>query len=340
MKRNSLTIIVGILLLVIFGLLLFTFQVRQTEIALVTTFDKPSRFITEPGFALKWPPPIQRVIKFDKRVQTLDPQDKIEQTLTGDGFNLVVQVYLGWNIKQPDLFFSAFPSGSVTQAQPALEDLIGTAKSEVVGKHPFVHFVSTDPKELKFDAIEKEMLDKVQPVALNKYGIDVKFLGIKALRLPDSVTQKVFDRMAEERKKEQKRLESQGQADATKIKSEAEMERGKILAKADADALNIKGEADAEAAKFLAIEEQEPELAKFLYKLRALEQIGKEKTAYFLDPHTSPFDLLTTNFSQRASSRPFPSLATNGAPPILEGKVTNGAFPIIEGKTSISKYAP
>ena len=45
MKRNSLTVLVGALLLIIFVLLLFTFQVRQTEIALVTTFDKPSRYI-------------------------------------------------------------------------------------------------------------------------------------------------------------------------------------------------------------------------------------------------------------------------------------------------------
>ena len=42
MKRNSLTIIIGAVLVVIFALLLFVFQVRQSEIAVVTTFGKPT----------------------------------------------------------------------------------------------------------------------------------------------------------------------------------------------------------------------------------------------------------------------------------------------------------
>ncbi|MBI5773876.1 MAG: hypothetical protein HZA89_09065, partial [Verrucomicrobia bacterium] len=48
MKRNTLTLTIGGLLLVLFGLLLFMFQVRQTEVALVTTFGKPSRHSEEP----------------------------------------------------------------------------------------------------------------------------------------------------------------------------------------------------------------------------------------------------------------------------------------------------
>src|SRR5688572_30000689 len=103
MKRNSLTILVGALLVLIFVLLLFTFQVRQTEIALVTTFDKPAaRYIDVPGFKWKWPPPIQKVYKFDKRIQSFD-QDKVEETLTRDNYNLIVQVYVGWSISKPDV---------------------------------------------------------------------------------------------------------------------------------------------------------------------------------------------------------------------------------------------
>src|ERR1041385_8793938 len=162
MKRNLLTVVVGALLLVIFGLLLFTFQVRQTEIALVTTFDKPSRYIEEPGFKLKWPPPIQKVYKFDKRVQGFE-QDKIEETTTKDKFNLVVQVYVGWTISKPDLFFSSFPKGTVASAQPTLESLIRNHKIAVIGQHPFTDFVSTDKNQLKFAQIEQEMLKAIQP---------------------------------------------------------------------------------------------------------------------------------------------------------------------------------
>jgi len=42
MKRNILTIVIGAVLIVIFALLLFVFQVRQSEVAVVTTFGKPT----------------------------------------------------------------------------------------------------------------------------------------------------------------------------------------------------------------------------------------------------------------------------------------------------------
>ena len=64
MKRNSLTLVIGILLLIIFGLWLVVFQVRTTEVAVVTTFGKPTRPLTEPGAYFKWPRPIQRVWLF------------------------------------------------------------------------------------------------------------------------------------------------------------------------------------------------------------------------------------------------------------------------------------
>ena len=40
MKRNLLTLVIGAVLIVIFALLLFVFQVRQSEVAVVTTFGK------------------------------------------------------------------------------------------------------------------------------------------------------------------------------------------------------------------------------------------------------------------------------------------------------------
>jgi regulator of protease activity HflC (stomatin/prohibitin superfamily) len=46
MKRNLITLITAAVLLVIFVCMLFTFQVRQTEVAVVTTFGEYSRSIT------------------------------------------------------------------------------------------------------------------------------------------------------------------------------------------------------------------------------------------------------------------------------------------------------
>ena len=42
MKKNLLTVVIAAVLVVIFALLLFVFQVRQSEVAVVTTFGKPA----------------------------------------------------------------------------------------------------------------------------------------------------------------------------------------------------------------------------------------------------------------------------------------------------------
>lgn len=290
MKRNSLTLIVGIILLLIFVLLLFTFQVRQTEVAVVTTFDNPTRFIEQPGLHWKWPLPIQKVYSFDKRIQNFE--DKFQETPTSDGYNVTVMVYVGWTISDPKTFFNSFPAGKASAAEPALDGLIRSAKTAAVGRHPFADFVSTDPKRLKFEEIENEMLAAIKAAASSKYGINIQFLGIKKLGLPESVTQKVFDRMTAERQSQIDRLKAQGDAEATRIRSTADRDRNQILATAEAEAMRIRGQADAESAKSFAVFKENPELAIFLLKLNALEQALKEKTTLILDERTTPFDLL------------------------------------------------
>jgi len=116
MKKNLVTIVIGAALVIIFALLLFVFQVRQSEVAVVTTFGKPVRNIIEPGAYFKWPWPIQRVHKFDKRIQNFE--DKFSQTLTADNNNLIVTIYTGWEISDAKEFYPKF-LGSVPAAQRA-----------------------------------------------------------------------------------------------------------------------------------------------------------------------------------------------------------------------------
>ena len=294
MKRNALTHTVGLVVLAIFVAMLCTFQVRQTEVVVVTTFDKPNDPITEPGLYAKWPRPIQRVYRFDKRIQNFE--DNFEETLTRDNYNLLTMVYVGWSISDPKLFFNSFPSGEAEAAEPSLKGLIRSAKNAVMGQYVFSDFISTDPKQLKFVEVENKMLGQVKEAALSKYGINVQFLGIKKLGLPESVTTKVFDRMAAERQREVERLKAMGEAEAMKVRSAADRDRNEILAKAEATATAIRGQADAEAAKSFEIFKSSPDLAIFLLKLTALEQTLKERATLILDERTPPFDLLNQSF--------------------------------------------
>ena len=304
MKRNTITVIVGFLLLFIFVILLFTFQVRQTEVAVVTTFDKPTRFIEQAGLNWKWPRPIQKVYRFDRRIHSYE--GRFEQALTQDSYPLLVMVYVGWTISNPTNFFNSFPGGQASEAEPALGGLVESSKNEVVGKHTFSHFVSTDAKQLRLDEIEREIMQAIRPVAADKYGIEVKFVGIKKLGLPESVTEKVLARMQSERDREVQRIKAEGEAAAMKIRSNADRERDKILAEASSQAIEIRGKADAEAAEWFKVFEQNAELAMFLLNVETLESTLKDKTTLILDERTPPYDLLTRipGASSGASSVP------------------------------------
>lgn len=290
MKRNSLILTIGILLILIFGSILFFVQVRQSTVVVITTFGKPTATHTEPGLYFKLPPPIQWAHSFDQRVQNFD--DKFDQAMTADSKSLLVMVYVGWKISDAQAFFPKFENGSVPEAEKTLEGLIRSAKSAVVGKHPLSDFVSADEKQIKFDAIEKEILTMVQDQVNQKnYGIKLEFLGIKKLGFPESVVQEVFKQMTSERQVLSSKIQSEGEAEASKIHSAAEARSTEIVANAEAEATKIKGLAISEASKSFAVFQQNPELANFLLNLNAMEQSLKDRATLIFDQHSQPFNL-------------------------------------------------
>jgi len=299
MKNSTINLAVGSLLLLIFFLLLFIFQVRKTETAVVTTFGRVSSQ-AGPGAHFRWPWPIQSVHKFDQRVHNFE--SKFEQVLTADGNNLLISVYVGWNISDPTVFLTRFGSdprgaarrdGVLHKAEASLEGLIRNAYSGVVGRHAFANFISTDPNELKFVEIEQEMQTRIQADcrALTN-GLNIAFLGIKRLGLPESVTKLVFERMESERAVLVSQIQGDGERQASEIKSRADFESAKLLAEADAQATKTLGEGEKIAARSFATFNQEPDLANFLFKLKALEQFLQNRTTLILDDSTSPLDLL------------------------------------------------
>ena len=291
MTRKPLTLLIGAVLILIFALLLFVFQVRQTEVAVVTTFGKPTRPLTEAGPYFKLPWPIQKVYKFDNRIQNLDP-DKFDEAWTSDKFQLLTMTFVGWRIKDPQAFFPAYAGGSVIEAEKQLEGLIRSEKSAVVGKHRLADFISAEQDQNKLVAIEREILEAVRTrVQAQASGIEVDFLGFKKLGLPESVTQDVFNRMKNEREVAASQLTNEGEAEAQKIRSTAEREAGGRLAEADAKARQIRGEGEAEAAGSLKVFGQEPTLASLLFRLDALEASLKDRATLIFDQQTPPFDL-------------------------------------------------
>jgi len=292
MKRNFLAIAVGALLIFIVCLLLFVFQVRKSEVVVVTTFGKPTRDVSEPGPHLRWPWPIENVHRFDQRVQNFE--DRFAEGLTADSFNLLTSIYVGWQITDPKAFYPTFAGSSepIAEAEKALDRMLGNVKQGVIGKHPLGDFLAPVGEGNKFADIEKEILGIIQAqVQANNYGLKIQFLGIKKLGLPETVTQQVFDRMQSERKVLADKSQAEGEADAQKIRSEADTKAAQLLANADGEATQIRGKGEAEAAKSLNVFQQNPELAYFIFRLAALEGSLKDRSTLIFDQRTPPFDL-------------------------------------------------
>ena len=97
MKKTINIIIFGLLIL-IFGSYMFTFQVRQDEVAFLSTGGSAGEPIETTGLKFKLPWPFQQLYVFDKRIR-LETND-YEQMATKNDTAVVVQLFFGWKIKE------------------------------------------------------------------------------------------------------------------------------------------------------------------------------------------------------------------------------------------------
>ena len=296
MRRHLAMIFLGLIAAALFVLLQLLFTVREGEVAVVTQLGKPVRAITEAGLYRRWPWPVEQVHRYDNRTRA--HEGSFEETLTQDGKNVLVEVYAGWRIRDPVKFLERV--GTIEQAESNIDGLVRTYKNAALGQVRFSNLVNVDASELRLEQIEKQIFDAVVPEAQDRYGIDMKFIGIRRVGLPEAITASVFDRMRAERQALADRYRSEGEGEAIKIRAEADSQRDTLLAGAEADAKRTRAEGDAAAAEFYKVFEKDPSLAMFLRKLEVLEETLKEKSTVVLSADTEPFDLLGGEKSKTA----------------------------------------
>jgi len=287
MKNIAITIFIA-LVAVVMGLYLIAFQVRETESALVTRFGKPVREITEPKLYFKWPAPIERVHKFDSRMKVFEAD--LGETTTKGAVPIIVNTYVVWRIAEPLKFLNSV--GTVKEAEVKLYSQITDTQNRVIGQHSFGEFVNSDKDKIKFNQIEAEMLADLEQTLSDEYGIEIKTLGIKQLKVSKDVTVKVFERMKAARNRRTETTIARGEAEAAKIRTDANLKKTKLLATAEARAKEIRGRGDAKAAEYYKMLEEEPELAMLLRNIEALEKILKERTTIVIRDDSEPFKLL------------------------------------------------
>jgi membrane protease subunit HflC len=287
MKNISVIILVVVIALVL-GMYLFSFQVSETEIAVVTTFGKAVEKKIEPGLHPKYPAPIQKVHKFDSRVRLYET--KLEETTTRGGVPITVSNYVLWRIDDPLKFLETV--GSEDEAKDQLYPALRNTRNSIIGEYYFSQFVNSDPAKIEFDKIEADMESTLQAHALSEYGIRVEAVGIKQIGVSENVTKEVFERMKADRNSRTQKILSEGMAQAEKIKTNADMMKSELLAITNGEAAVIRGKGEAEAAEHYQKLEADPEFAMFLRDIEALGIILKDKSTIILNGETEPIKLL------------------------------------------------
>ncbi len=295
--KNFGTIIAASFLTAVLVLYMCTFQVRFTEVAIRKTWGSPAKdAITQPGLYFKWPAPIQSVVRYDKRIQTLE--DKTEETRTVDGKNLLLTTFTLWKITDPSRFHTNFPGGE-QDGERKLRTTIVTQRQAVIGRHSFDELVTTDPARRKLREIEQEISAAVARDVSAEYGIEIVGFGIKKLGLPQSVTGAIFSSMKAHEQAKAARYIAEGDARANDILAEASAAQSRILAAAEEKVGTIRAEAEAVVGEYYKEFTKHPELRIFLDKLRTVAEALRERTTLILDAGEPPWDVFDADARAR-----------------------------------------
>jgi len=322
MRRHTTTIAVAVVIAVVMLLYMTGFQVRETDIAVVTTFEKPTRVVDTPGLRWKWPRPVQSVYMLDGRLHVFE--GTFEELLTKDKRNLLVTACVGWRIsrtkdsqgKAGALRFlervgTLDPEDQIRKAEEFLEARVRNVKTGLIGRYDLKDFISIE--ETRFDEVERGLIEPIRKKALEELGVEVALVRIKRMALPQEVTAQVFSRMKQEREQEADAYRGEGIGEAQQIQADADAARTKILARAESDAQRIRAEGEAEAAKYLAVLARNPKLHLFLRMVDTLEKV-KQRTTYLVDPAvTPPWTLLGPSTTEGVSVQAPKVLANPGA---------------------------
>lgn len=277
MSRLFTLIIALLLVLAAASTMLFVVDQRQT--AIVFALGEVKRVVREPGLHWKLPPPLQNVMYFDRRTLTLDSPD-IDRFITAEKLNIQVDSYVKWRIADAKAFFVSV-GGSEKLAQDRISQQVRSALNNEIARLTIDEVVSVKRDQLVL-SIRKTVADE-----LIKIGLEIIDVRLKRVDFAPEVAERVYDRMASERKRVANERRATGAADKEKIQADADRQREVIMANGYRDAQVIMGAGDAKAtAIFAEAYANDPDFAIFYRSLDAYRQSfnGNGKDLLVVDP--------------------------------------------------------
>ena len=260
------------------------FPVDQHRYAVVYALGDLRQVITEPGLHFKLPPPFQRVVYLDKRLQTLDTPDA-ERFPTQEKKELEVDAFVKWKIVDARKYLIAIGGNNADHGGERMNQLVHTALSAEIARSSVRDVLSGQRAELT-RAVRQRVAADAQAL-----GVEVADLRLKRVGFSSQVTAAVYERMKAERVRAAGELRSTGSAEAENLRADAERQRSVILAEGQRDAETIKGEGDAKASQIYAKSfGKNPEFYRFYRSMEAYRATFKGRSDILvLDPNSEFF---------------------------------------------------
>ena len=263
--------------------------IDESQHGVLTHFGKISPPIRQPGLHIKFPWPISRIYKIDRRVH--NTTSTAQELMTDDQKNVLVSGYMLWRVTDPIRYVEAIRTEGNAVAR--LEDLYLSGTGIVVSNKARDAFVSLGLDHEDLSIASQEILARIKPIAMDEYGIEVMKVGIIEYTLPQENRASVIERMISERARIAARYRSEGEEQAIRVEALAISEHEKIMATAHAQATTILGKAEAEAMQVLGeAYRRHPEFYRFVRALDSYDSIFDKNTTLLLPADNELFKYL------------------------------------------------
>lgn len=260
-KRLIISGVIFLIVLIVMSSSLY--HVNTNEYAIVKQLGKIVTIDNTPGLRIKIP--------FIQSVQKIYAGNHIydiptSDVITKDKKSMIADDYVIWKVIDAKKYYQSL-GGISGRAEERIDAAVYNATKNVISAMTQDEIIAARGTKLT------ELITTEANSDIAEYGLAVITAEIKALDLPETNKNAVYERMISERNNIAAGYTAQGNADAQVIRNETDKQVKILTAEADKDAEAIIAEGEAEYMKILSDAYNIPEKAEFYNYIRSLDAL-------------------------------------------------------------------
>ncbi len=255
------------------------YTLRETEQAIILQLGKKQRVVQDPGIHIKIPF-LQNIVFFDKRI--LDFDAAIQEVPTADQKQLVIDSYARYRITDPYKFYQAVQSENGLKVR--LDSIINSSLREIIGSATMAQILTPERANI-IGKFATKVADTTREL-----GVEVIDVRINRIDLPTENSQAIFKRMQSQREQEARKIRAEGDAESSKIRAEADKQKRVIIAESRRSSENLRGQGDKQAQKIYSESYgRDPEFFDFWRSMQAMTKSLKSDNTTMVMPSDNDF---------------------------------------------------